>query len=181
MCGDLVFGGHPTISPLALQRAGIHFSREVADDRRVLIYQSEFFEKVIPLAAKQIADSPFATLVRTAAQSDETSQEAEQKSLLFMRKHMILDTKPLAAVFIGGMEGIEEEYRLCAELSPETKRYLIGAPGGAARLLLRDYLAVSASDSATLSELLASSRLYPYLMSQIAEDLISSLSHQPLQ
>ena len=40
-----------------------------------------------------------------------------------------------AAVFIGGMKGILDEYRLFSEFHPGLKALAIAAPGGAAREL----------------------------------------------
>ncbi|TMJ36250.1 MAG: hypothetical protein E6G89_16980, partial [Alphaproteobacteria bacterium] len=42
-----------------------------------------------------------------------------------------------AAVFIGGMEGIFDEYRIFRELHPKKKVIAVSAPGGAAMQLAK--------------------------------------------
>ena len=56
-------------------------------------------------------------------------------SLLRMREEMLSRPDLRAAVFIGGMEGIEVEYELFGKFHPGRKRLLVPAPGGAARNL----------------------------------------------
>lgn len=43
-----------------------------------------------------------------------------------------------AAVFIGGMEGIFDEFRILQELHPAAKIVTVSAPGGAAMQLARE-------------------------------------------
>jgi hypothetical protein len=176
--GRLVFGGHPTITPLALQQAALFFdpatghqADSAADDPRVRVYQSNYFDKVIPAAAKQIAASPFGAMIATSYPPGGDEKAERANALRTMRTRMIEDNAPLAAVFIGGMEGIEDEYALCAKLRPQTPRYLVGAPGGAARLLLQEYPPTPADSPASLAALLRESRLYPYLMSELVHDI----------
>jgi hypothetical protein len=52
-----------------------------------------------------------------------------------MRKKMLSRDDLVEAVFIGGMEGIFEEYTLFTELHPKAKILAVPAPGGAARQL----------------------------------------------
>jgi hypothetical protein len=52
-----------------------------------------------------------------------------------MREEMLSRPDLRAAVFIGGMEGIEAEYELFGKFHPDRKRLLVPSPGGAARHL----------------------------------------------
>lgn len=87
----LVFGGHPEISPRVQQEA----ERLGAADN-VVIYQSRFFEKLIPPASQR-----FRQLVWTPAGADRES------SLRLMREQMLQSERFHAGVFIGGMEGVD--------------------------------------------------------------------------
>jgi hypothetical protein len=58
-----------------------------------------------------------------------------QASLREMRRHMLTEWNYTAGVFIGGMEGVEEEYRLLKQLQPQAKLLPIASTGGAALCL----------------------------------------------
>ena len=92
----IVFGGHPAISPLVE-----HAARSLHALDNIIIYQSEWFRNVIPPEAKA-----FPNLKWTPAARD------RDESLEIMRREMIGSQPFCAAVFIGGMEGILDEYRI---------------------------------------------------------------------
>jgi hypothetical protein len=48
---------------------------------------------------------------------------------------MLNESNPLAAVFIGGMEGVREEFSRFAELYPERPTCAVSRPGGEASRL----------------------------------------------
>jgi hypothetical protein len=52
-----------------------------------------------------------------------------------MRELMVERSEAVAALFVGGMEGIREEYDLIGDHRPTASRLPIGGPGGAARQL----------------------------------------------
>lgn len=52
-----------------------------------------------------------------------------------MREEMLSRRDLKAAVFIGGMEGVEGEYALFRRFHPDAKVLPVAAPGGAARQL----------------------------------------------
>ena len=97
--GKIVWGGHPAITPLVKVIAEGMGVRE-AD--KVVIFQSNFFKKYFPKE-----NSHFEKIVRTRVVEGDRN-----KSLALMRKQMIESERFDAGVFIGGMEGVEEEYRL---------------------------------------------------------------------
>ena len=168
----LVFGGHPTISPLALRQAMGFFDHIDDGQKPMVIYQSDFFEAVIPIATRMIEQSHFGELKVTAKVEAGPDREASRAaSLREMRERMLMETQPIAAIFIGGMEGVEDEYELCRELVPDSIRYLIGAPGGAAQRLLEDNPAVSHHANDELNRILSKSTAYPYVMAKILDHL----------
>jgi hypothetical protein len=141
----LVFGAHPSISPIVLDTA-----REVSlfrdregegwirsrrfDSRhplgaRVLIFQSAYFERDLPQSTLQLASWDAGALVLTPAMS------TKEASLQLMREMMISIPGLCAAIFIGGMEGVEEEARLFREHTRERPMYAIASTGSAARKL----------------------------------------------
>jgi hypothetical protein len=118
--GELVFGGHPAISPLVE-----HAARSLGYLDRVYIYQSREFEAIIPPAAMAIPNFRW-----TPAGASEAA------SLTQMRRDMIGSAgNPWtfeAAVFIGGMEGVEEEFQIIQAEHPRAALIPIGSTGAAA-------------------------------------------------
>jgi hypothetical protein len=117
----LVFGGHPAISPMIrLQIA--QTGNRVGD--HVVMFQSRFFERQFP---DDNAAFEKVELV-DAVQND------REKSLLHMREVML--AKPFAAgVFIGGMEGVEQEFDLFRHLQPHIPVFPIASTGAAASII----------------------------------------------
>lgn len=119
--GRLVFGGHPAISPLILRVA-----RNLGVEGRVRIYQSEYFRPVIPAESASFPD-----LVWTPAHNND-----EVASLVLMRERMLNDGPFAAGIFIGGMEGVEQEFALFRARWPASEVFPIATTGAAAQLLL---------------------------------------------
>lgn len=109
--GRLVFGAHPTIAPLILS-VGRGFLEDFAEKERplVYVYQSELFKMSVPEETEQLQAEGIGKIHWVPAVDND-----REKSLLRMRVEMISDTEPIAAVFIGGMEGV---YRAGAEARP---------------------------------------------------------------
>ena len=114
----LVFGGHPAITPMV---------KWVADryDRfdRVRMFQSTFYRD------KYIADVARFKYVEIAAAG------SREQSLKDMREAMLRSERFSAAFFIGGMDGVEAEYRLVRELPYPVPCYPVATTGAAARIL----------------------------------------------
>jgi hypothetical protein len=114
--GRLVFGGHPSISPLVASVASEYFRPDPllhADLRVIQIYQSKAYEKVIPSATQSLESLGYAAIRWTEAVNGEdfdprTSPGQCGASLRFMRQEM-LKIEPLAMVAVGGMDGVAEE------------------------------------------------------------------------
>lgn len=116
---EIIFGGHPAISPLVE-----HAARSLGALDHIHIYQSRFFEDFIPDVAKQ-----FPNLHWTRRQGEEDGDR--NTSLTLMRREMISSGDFCAAVFVGGMEGIFEEMRIFSELHPHAPIIPVASTGGA--------------------------------------------------
>ena len=117
----LIWGGHPSITPLitlVLDRYDLKMSD------RVILYQSMESEKFFPPENKDVG-------VRRITDK----KENRDASLLLMRQMMINTNEYEAAVFIGGMEGVLDEYAMFQEQHPETLCLPIASTGAAAQLL----------------------------------------------
>lgn len=116
--GRITYGGHPTITPLLA-----FFVREAGLDRSHLtIFQSQFFEHILPEENSQFQD------VRMIGAVDND----RERSLYAMRTSMIESRSFHASVFIGGMEGVMAEAELFAQLRPGTDMLPIASTGAAA-------------------------------------------------
>ena len=121
----LIWGGHPSITPLitlVLDRYGLKMSD------RVTLYQSYEFKKFFPPENKDVGRREYTD-----------KKENRAASLLEMRQHMLGDHDYTAAVFIGGMEGVEDEYALFRQYHPAAPCYPIASTGAAARLLYDEH------------------------------------------
>lgn len=144
----LIFGGHPAISPMVWEDAD---SLGAAD--RIYIFQSELFKPDVPPQAHFFAG--LSRLVWTPAVPHPDKQIERDRSLDLMRRAMIerrvFDIQKLAdpaappdfpeysaGVFIGGMDGIEDEWRRFRGHYPSAKALLVASTAGAARLLMDD-------------------------------------------
>ena len=164
--GSLVTAAHPTIAPLLLYVA----SEQIANThQRVVVYQSAVFDSILPDATLRFESDGVGTLIRTASVGGEPPDPARApQSLLAMRRQMLTDTEPVAAVFVGGMAGIPDEHRLFTSLRPDAPTYALGRPGGAARDLI-------ASSPAELRSDLAEGDVYPSVARRIVDDLVRAL------
>jgi hypothetical protein len=121
----LHWGGHPSITPLirvVAQDIG------VTDAVHVHLYQSAFFSEVLPED-----NAAFETFVLTPAMPPAAPERAA--SLAQMRTAMIGGVAFDAGIFIGGMEGVEEEFALFRELNPNAAVLPIASTGAAAKMI----------------------------------------------
>lgn len=123
--GRLVFGGHPAISPFVLEAAATLGSHALDC---VVMYQSEWYRSVIP-QDHQV----FPRLTWTPAGADAA------ESLKVMRTRMLTDAPPIAGVFIGGMDGVEDEFALFRRHRPEAPAFPVASTGSAARIVFDDH------------------------------------------
>ncbi len=120
----LVWGGHPSITRLIAQVLQ-HYGENA--NEHVTLYQSRFFEKFFPLENESVAH-----IVITDNIGDRDS------SLKEMRERMIADNEFDAAFFIGGMEGVEDEFELFRGCHPEAKVFPVASTGAAAQILYEE-------------------------------------------
>ena len=155
--GTITFGGHPTITPLVLM-----ISRELQVKSSVTVFHSEWFKKVEIPEVGEIEQEELGCVEWTPMCDD------RQIALATMREIMIRKTRYAGALFIGGMEGICEEYKLVKELAPHTPCVPVAGPGGAAAdLSMEDYAPLGL---ATLIE----SRAYPFMARQFVEAVVKN-------
>lgn len=117
----LIWGGHPSITPLiyyVMQRLSLNIQEHVT------LYQSLFFKKYFLEDNNQ-----FQNVILTKNTNERES------SLLLMRNRMFTESKFAAGVFIGGMEGIEDEYKMFRELHPNTLLLPIASTGAATKII----------------------------------------------
>jgi hypothetical protein len=146
--GTLVFGGHPSISPLVATVAGEYRPArfaESSDERpsaQVRIYQSKIFlghahEETMLMFRLGLADVRWIDK-HPDENFDDPPPESGPRfplSLRAMRLAMIEETRPDAMVAIGGMEGVDEEARIFHDFRSDRPCYVLGETGGACRLL----------------------------------------------
>jgi SLOG cluster3 family len=118
----LVWGGHPSITPLI---------RVIIEDmnlnvqQRVTMYQSEYFKNEFPKVNDQ-----FENIIITPA------GETREDSLRLLRRAMIKENSFKAGFFIGGMQGVKDEYDLFRKWHPGSNAFPIASTGGAAAELI---------------------------------------------
>lgn len=118
----LVWGGQPAITPIiweAARRLGVPY------ERCVLLYQSAFFRDRYPQVNLR-----FDNWIEVAAVEGDM-----YASLARMRAQMFNDRPYEAAVFIGGMEGVIDEFDILRDCAPGALLVPLPAPGGVSREL----------------------------------------------
>lgn len=117
---QIIWGGHPAITPMVwavCEDLGVEYAEAV------LLYQSRFFQEQFPEENKL-----FSNVIYVEAQSDRA------QSLQRMREEMLREEFE-AAVFIGGMEGIFDEYEMFVKMHPKARVLAVNSAGGAAMQL----------------------------------------------
>lgn len=128
---QLIFGAHPAISPMVLEAA-----RNVgAPPDSILIFQSAFFADRIPRSTLELSDWSAGRLFFTRQRPGDRPYDARNESLAEMRSLMVSPPNLRGAIFVGGMEGVEEEAILFKSAHPNLPRYAIASTGSAALAL----------------------------------------------
>ncbi len=150
--GKIIFGGHPSISPLVAMIATEYKSnKEIenlkrADNKKkaITIFQSRAYEKVIPKETTSLFDLGYCDIIWTDAKNEEEFNPKIQDvpqceaSLEFMRRAMMKGAID-ALVCIGGMEGLELEFELFRNIHPTKPIFILGTTGGASKILAEEY------------------------------------------
>lgn len=122
----LVWGGHPAITPMVWSIAE---SMGVDYGQWVTLYQSRYFEDQYPednarfQNVRYIEDFP--------PSPDLSEGDRLKKSLRRMREAMFADNEFQAAIFIGGMGGVIDEFEMFGEVCPNARRIPVLSTGGA--------------------------------------------------
>jgi hypothetical protein len=124
--GILVFGGHPAITPMIRL---LTLEKAVSLKSHIFLFQSRLFENEFPPEVRE-----FENLILVDA-----IDKDRDASLLEMRKLMIGSQDFTAGVFIGGMEGVEQEFDLFRKMHPKKPAYPIASTGAAARILFEKF------------------------------------------
>ena len=114
----LVWGGQPAITPMiwvVAEGLGIDYGSWVR------LYQSKHFEDEYPADNQRFQNVTY---------TDDVSHDREH-SLLLMRERMFADFDFTAAVFIGGMGGIVQEFELFQQMQPQATLLPVISTGGA--------------------------------------------------
>lgn len=144
----IIWGGHPSITPLIyyvieriiqnrLDEKETHeildseekkevFFKELKEEisKHVTIYQSLFFKDKFPEDNEKFKNIRF------------TDNKGDiHSSIQFMREEMLHKNEFAAAVFIGGMDGIESEYKMFTEKHPEALVIPIASTGAATKIV----------------------------------------------
>ena len=107
--GTLAFGGHPTITPLVLM-----ISRELRVKHSVTVFQSRWYEKMRLPEVDEIEKEELGLVTWTPKVDD------REEALRIMRTAMIRSRRYAGALFVGGMEGIPDEYAMMRKWWPGT-------------------------------------------------------------
>jgi SLOG cluster3 family len=165
---QLVTAAHPTIAPLLMYVAA---ELPAARQGKIVIYQSRLFADVLPPATQRFQEAEIGQFKWTPAAPGETPEPGNwTKSLRNMREKMFDRHAPAAAIFVGGMSGIAEEWKLFHESFPDRPRYPLGRPGGEARKLRATGVA------APLAHQLSEGEIYPAIWRAVLDDLRARLS-----
>ncbi|WP_108398264.1 hypothetical protein [Devosia submarina] len=131
----LVWGGHPAITPIVWAMAeelGVEYGQWVS------LYQSKLWKDEFPEDNAKFQNVTYVDAVDNDV----------DKSIEAMRNRMLAEHEYSAAVFIGGMKGIVDEYQLFSKLHPSATLVPVLSTGGAA-LEVGRMIAVEESDLQT--------------------------------
>lgn len=118
---QLVWGGHPSITPLirfVMDKMNVDLKKHVT------LYQSLFFEEYFPPD-----NFAFENIVLTERRNN------RDESLELMRNMLINENDFKVGIFIGGMEGINDEYLMFKERHPNALILPMASTGAAAKIL----------------------------------------------
>ncbi len=122
----IIWGGHPSITPLiyyVMEKLGLNIQEHIK------LYQSLWFENMFPKD-----NNKFENIVFTEKLQDIPS------SIHLMRERMLSENEYSAAVFIGGMNGIEDEYKIFIAKHPDALVLPIASTGAATRIVYDNLL-----------------------------------------
>lgn len=118
---SLHWGGHPAITPLIRVVAE---SVGITGTDRIRLFQSEWFTAALP------KDNAAFESYELTPRRDTLDESIE------VMRHVMLDSAEFdAAIFIGGMEGVEVEFDLFRRRHPTAPVFPVASTGAAARIV----------------------------------------------
>jgi len=191
--GSLVFGGHPTVTPLVLMVAqeylpeGVDERRHLADGSGlpVIVYQSRIFQPFLTQSTKDLFDWSLGQIRWTPQAEGENPRFTPSGKLIpgtaplsleDMRTRMLRETKPCAAFFIGGMDGIRNEANMCREFVRDCQLFFVGAPGGASGRLANEPVRSLNERFHNFANELRTTRSYPALVQNLIRLLAAQVN-----
>jgi len=121
----LIWGGHPSITPLityVLRFLNLNLNNHVT------LYQSSSFAGQFPDENVEIENIVIVDRKKSISES-----------IKVMRQQMINDNLYVAGIFIGGMDGVIEEYKIFKDRHPNSIVLPIASTGGAARIIYENF------------------------------------------
>lgn len=134
----LIWGGHPSITPIiyyVMERLNLNIQEHVT------LYQSKHFEHLFPKD-----NNKFKNVILTENTGEINS------SISLMRKKMLSENDFTAGIFIGGMEGIEDEFKIFVELHPNALLLPIASTGAATKIVFDEQLSQKIKNNRLLND-----------------------------
>lgn len=122
----LIWGGHPSINPLIYDV--VHKLNSKVQDH-VTLYLSNYFKDIFPPDINNFGQIKFVEAL-----------DSLDKSLDLMRFKMIEENKYMAGIFIGGMDGVEDEYKIFVASHPDALVLPIASTGAAAKIIYEKHI-----------------------------------------
>jgi hypothetical protein len=151
----IIWGGHPSITPLiyfVMEKMGLQNKIQ----EYVTLYQSEYFKDKFPLD-----NNKFENVILTENLGDIPS------SIEHMRIRMFTENKFDAAIFIGGMDGIEVEYKMFKEYHTEALILPIASTGAATKIVYDNFFPEEQKNERFLKDYGYMSLFQKFLMEKI--------------
>lgn len=170
----LVFGAQPAIGAMVLSIGRDVVPEDERDQPRILIFQSGYFEGQLPGSTLDLAAWETGLLVFTPeVPADQQPNEVQRRddSLKRMRELMVCVPNLCAGIFIGGMEGVEEEAVLFRRHNAGKPMFPLVSTGSAARLLYQK----APQDYVSLFDAVATPQ-QPVSYSLIAHDILERIA-----
>lgn len=123
----LIWGGHPAITPL-IRNILIHSGKDV--NKHVTLYQSKFFDGKYPKDNDFVEDIHLIDIV-----SGDDEYSTQNNSIKEMRIRMLKGHSYSVGIFIGGADGVIEEFNLFRKYNPDALVLPIASTGGAAEVI----------------------------------------------
>lgn len=149
----IIWGGHPSITPLiyyVMEKMNLNIQDHVK------LYQSLFFEKYFPDDNNKFRNIEFTENIGDI-----------HSSIQRMRERMFSENKFDAAIFIGGMDGIEVEYDMFKVYHPDALLLPIASTGAATKIVYDNFLPEELKNERLLKDYGYMSLFQKFLMDKI--------------